>query len=96
MSSYERIVQRVLESRSDQYFRGGHTLHYVRQVLGWIVCARRPLRWREIQGIVCIDLENQHVDYNREIPDSPQGLFASLVELQADGTVDLVHGTARE
>ena len=90
MTSYERILHRVLE------ISGDHNLNHLRQVLGWIVCARRPLRWREIQGAICIDLENQHVDYNRAISDTPKGLFASLVELRVDGTVELVHGTARE
>ncbi|PGH01881.1 hypothetical protein AJ80_08953 [Polytolypa hystricis UAMH7299] len=87
---YERILRRVFESRGD------HIVNYIRHILGWIVCARRPLRWREIQGAVCIDMENQHLDNDREMSDSPKGLFASLIELQADGTVDLVHGTARK
>jgi hypothetical protein len=68
----------------------------MRQVLGWIVCAKRPLRWREIQGAICIDMEQQLVDYDKQLLDSPKGLFAALVEMQADGTVELVHGTARE
>lgn len=46
--------------------------------------------------MVSIDVENQCIDYDKEISSSPKGLFASLVELQEDGTVDLIHGTARE
>lgn len=46
--------------------------------------------------MVSIDLENQRIDYDKEIADTPKGLFASLVELQEDGTIELVHGTARE
>ncbi|KAI8631124.1 hypothetical protein F5Y19DRAFT_473523 [Xylariaceae sp. FL1651] len=87
---YERILQRIFESRGD------HIVNPLRQVLGWIACARRPLRWAEIQGAVCIDLDNQNVDHNKKISDSPKGLFASLVELQKDDTVKLVHETARE
>lgn len=67
----------------------------VQQVLGWIICAKRPLRWREIQGAVCIDIENQCLNFDNQIPDSPEGLFASLVEVHTDGTVQLVHETAR-
>ncbi|KAK7750570.1 hypothetical protein SLS62_007546 [Diatrype stigma] len=87
---YERILDRVNESKTD------NVLKYLNQILGWIVCARRPLRWREIQGAVSIDLENEHIDYKKEISESPKGLFASLVEVKEDGTVELVHGTARE
>ncbi|KFA52172.1 hypothetical protein S40293_00599 [Stachybotrys chartarum IBT 40293] len=86
---YERILDRILESQGD------HTVGHVREVLGWMVCARRPLRWREIQAAICIDLDNERIDYLRETSDSPKGLFASLVEVQVDGTVQLVHETAR-
>jgi hypothetical protein len=69
---------------------------HLRHILGWIVCACRPLKWREIQGAISLDLERERVDYDNKIAESPKGLFASIVELQADGTVELVHGTARE
>ena len=68
----------------------------MRQVLGWIVCAKRPLRWREIQGAICVDLEQQNVNFERKLLDSPRGLFAALVEIQTDGSVELVHSTARQ
>jgi len=87
---YERILRRVLDSR------GEHVINPLKQVLGWIVCARRSLQWAEIQAAVSIDLENEGINHDRRISDSPKGLFASLVEIHADGTVELVHGTARE
>ncbi|KAK0705713.1 hypothetical protein B0H67DRAFT_498262 [Lasiosphaeris hirsuta] len=87
---YERILHRILEGR------GEDALNNLRQVLGWIVCARRSLQWREIQVAISIDLESEGVDHDRRIAASPKDLFASLVEVQADGTVELVHGTARK
>ncbi|KAK3294357.1 uncharacterized protein B0H64DRAFT_324187 [Chaetomium fimeti] len=87
---YERILRRVLDSR------GEHIISPLKQILGWIVCARRSLRWAEIQAAVSIDLESEGINHDRQISESPKGLFASLVEIHADGTVDLVHGTARE
>ncbi|KAI1170610.1 hypothetical protein F4777DRAFT_583757 [Nemania sp. FL0916] len=87
---YERILYRILEDR------GEHILKPLRQVLGWIAFARRPLKWAEIQGAICIDFENQTIDYINRLLDSPKELFASLVELQPNGTVELVHGTVRE
>jgi hypothetical protein len=54
------------------------------------------LRWREIQGAISINMEQQHIDYDRKLLDSPKDLFASLVELESDGTVQLIHVTARE
>ncbi|KAK3377270.1 hypothetical protein B0T24DRAFT_237594 [Lasiosphaeria ovina] len=87
---YERILRRVLDSR------GEHIISPLKQVLGWIVCARRSLQWSEIQAAVSIDLDTESVNHDRKISESPKGLFASLVEMHADGTVELVHGTARE
>lgn len=90
---YKRILERVLESRGEK------TINRICLILGWIVCARRPLRWREIQGAVSIDMEGgveQQIDHERKLSESPKELFASLVELEYDGTVQLIHETARE
>ncbi|KAI0406999.1 hypothetical protein F4802DRAFT_605837 [Xylaria palmicola] len=87
---YKRILARVFETRDDS------TAAFVRQILGWITCARRPLKWAEVQGAVCVDLENQVVDHDKLLADSPRGLFASLIEIKEDDTVELIHETARD
>ncbi|KAI1749840.1 hypothetical protein F4782DRAFT_511720 [Xylaria castorea] len=86
---YERILERVFETRDDT------SVASIRQVLGWITCARRPLKWAEVQGAVCVDFDNQVVDHERMLSDSPKDLFASLIEIKEDNTVELVHETAR-
>ncbi|KAH7329590.1 hypothetical protein B0I35DRAFT_420512 [Stachybotrys elegans] len=86
---YERILDRVCNGKS------GRAWVRVQEILGWIACAKRPLHWCEIQGAVCIDLDNQCLNYDKEILDTPQGLLASFIELRTDGTVQLVHETAR-
>jgi hypothetical protein len=70
----------------------------IEEILGWIVCACRPLRWEEIQTAVCIspDPDNPRFDVGRRLHSSPIELFASLVRCHPDGTVELVHGTARQ
>jgi hypothetical protein len=68
-----------------------------KQLLGWIACAKRPMKWYEIQGGVSIDLEIQAVDYeDRMHRVDPKVLCASLVEIRSDGSIELVHTTARE
>jgi hypothetical protein len=42
------------------------------------------------------DMDQQQIDYERKLLESPKELFASLVELEYDGTVQLIHETARE
>ena len=68
----------------------------IKEMLGWIVCARRPLQWEEIQTTACISPTHGNFDVRRRLVDSPNELFASLIEYHLDGTVDLVHGTARK
>ncbi|CAK37376.1 uncharacterized protein An01g13700 [Aspergillus niger] len=87
---YERILGRIHEVRDVE------TMRHIKEMLGWIVCARRPLRWEEIQTTVCISPKVGNFDIRRRLVDSPRDLFASLVECHPDGTVDLVHGTARQ
>lgn len=66
------------------------------QVLGWIASSARSLRWREVQGAIIVDLDRQHIDMDKKMLESPKELFASLVEVHADGTVELIHETLRE
>ena len=87
---YSRIIDRIFGDRNPHYKR------YMRQVLGWIVCAKRQLRWREIQGAICTDVGNERVNYDKELVDSPKGLFAALILIRKDESVELVHSTARE
>ncbi|KAI1311218.1 hypothetical protein F5Y03DRAFT_324179 [Xylaria venustula] len=86
---YERILKRIFESRDDTSVKAS-----IRRILGWITCARRPLKWTEVQGAVCVDMEKQTLNYDRKLSDSPDSLFASLVSIRED-TVELVHETAR-
>ncbi|KAI1458190.1 hypothetical protein F4805DRAFT_150609 [Annulohypoxylon moriforme] len=88
--AYSRILQRITEDKSDDHTRE------IWRILGWIACAPRLLRWREIQAAASLDLENQEVEHGRRYLDSPKDLFASLIEFQPNDTVELIHGTTRE
>lgn len=58
--------------------------------------AKRRMKWREIQGAVSIDLQEMTIDVDRRFVDSSKDLAGSLVELLPDGSVDLVHSTAKQ
>lgn len=65
------------------------------QLLAWLVCAKRPLEWREIQAAVAIDIEGEAVDfYGRQWMVDAKDLCGSLVESRTDGSLELVHTTA--
>ena len=64
-------------------------------ILGWTVCARRPLKIYEIQGAVSIDLDGMTVDFDsRRLREDVRELCGCLVDVR-DGTLELVHTTAK-
>ncbi|KAJ6150201.1 hypothetical protein N7471_001400 [Penicillium samsonianum] len=60
------------------------------QLLAWL------LKWREIQAAVSIDLEDETVDFHgRQWMLNSKDLCGSLVETRTDGSLELVHTTAK-
>ncbi|KAF1956409.1 hypothetical protein CC80DRAFT_446319 [Byssothecium circinans] len=86
---YSRITQRV-------FGEGGVSSSDSKKLLSWLVCAKRPLKWREIQCAVAINLDEQTINWEQDrfVVDSKE-LCGSLVEVRTDDTVDLVHHTTK-
>jgi hypothetical protein len=88
--SYSKIIQRMFGDgplkRTDP----------VAKLLSWLVCAKRSLKWYEIQCISSVDLKNTTVDWERKSfrVDSKE-LCGSLVAVHTDNTISLVHHTAK-
>lgn len=55
----------------------------------------RPIKWREIQCAVSVDPEAGEHNSEKLFVEGPKELCGSLVELQPDGGLLLVHTTAR-
>ncbi|PNP85104.1 hypothetical protein FNYG_01629 [Fusarium nygamai] len=88
--AYERIMDRIID-KAPQQMRTGAL-----QLLGWLVCAKRPLKWHEIQSLKSINLDEQSVDFARhKFFVSGKDLAGSLVELRSDGTLELIHVSAK-
>lgn len=89
---YSRIVHRLLAPESDE--REDAEL-----LLGVLTCAKRPLKWTEIQGAVSIDPDNDTEPFNyeeRRLCLGSKDLCGSLVEIKAGGGVEFVHITAKQ
>ena len=74
------------------------------KMLAWIICCKRPLKWRELQATFCIDLASQTVDFEeRKLRVTCKDLCGSLIdvrsvklsEAESGDTIELVHETAR-
>ncbi|KAI9869334.1 MAG: hypothetical protein M1813_000123 [Trichoglossum hirsutum] len=87
--AYGRIVERTFRNpnRSQR--------DHAKRLLGWVVSALRPLKWYEIQGAISIQLESRSVDFeNRHLRIGMKDLCGSLIEVQPDDTIELVHTSA--
>lgn len=81
-----RIKDQSVQAAKEDAFR----------LLGWLACAKRPLKWHEIQGMNSINLDEQRVDFERQrFIKSPKDILAALVETRADGSIEFVHLTAK-
>jgi len=88
--SYERILRRLERSLVSKQW------DIVRKLLGWMVCAKRPLKWREIQAAVSIDPNEQTVDFDsRSLRSSVEEYCGSLIQVLSGDRVELVHTTAK-
>ncbi|KAG4273469.1 hypothetical protein FPRO04_09592 [Fusarium proliferatum] len=95
--AYNRITQRILK-------RHGPSRHKtVRKILGWVTCAARPLRWREIQSRFCIDAEKETCNIRNLRRDSCKTICSSLVDvtdcdmfpnIESEQFTSMVHETA--
>jgi hypothetical protein len=87
---YGRIVERI--ERNENVAERDQAL----TLLGWVVTAKRPLTWPEIQGAVSIDIEDQIVDFDeRSLVVDIGALCGSLVEKLPGDRIELVHTSAR-
>ncbi|KAH6848231.1 hypothetical protein B0I37DRAFT_309598 [Chaetomium sp. MPI-CAGE-AT-0009] len=95
--AYERVVIQILEGQDEEQNR------LAREILGLVMCAERPLMWKEIQSRFCIDIRSETADPDFRLLEPCKKYCGSLVEVgQNDGLnsgpddmVNLVHATAR-
>ena len=67
------------------------------QILGWLIGARRPLTWHEMQAILSFEPELGKIDMDlnmlrKDIDD----MLTGLVHVDPGRSIRLVHSTARE
>jgi hypothetical protein len=86
---YDGIIKRLnTQLKPDQW-------KHAKKLLGWLACAKRPLKWREIQAATSFVPRHQEFDFEekRLLVDVKKDC-SSLVNIDGD-RVELVHTTAR-
>ncbi|KAF5244817.1 hypothetical protein FANTH_7584 [Fusarium anthophilum] len=91
---YERLLDSVKSSLTAQ---PGGSARWDRSKLlfGWLICAKRPLRWNEIQAILCFDPHNLHIDFENDmLRQDMETYLGSIVHVLDGGYIRLIHSTA--
>ncbi|KAF7504582.1 hypothetical protein GJ744_002077 [Endocarpon pusillum] len=88
--AYERILSRIKHNSTPVEWK------IARKLLGWMICAVRPLKWHEIQGAISIEPESQTVNFDdRRLRIHIRDICGSLVVLRPGDRIELVHSTAK-
>jgi len=64
------------------------------KILSLITCSKRPLKWREIQAAVSINVVDQILDSDQRLPFHIKEICGSLVEILPEDRIEFVHVTA--
>ena len=87
---YNRIVNRLSHTLQPEQWK------IARELLGWMVCAKRPLRWREIQAARSINTMEQTFEFqDNELRNNIQVYCGSLIQVLDKDRVELIHTTAK-
>ncbi|SCN87004.1 uncharacterized protein FFNC_01995 [Fusarium fujikuroi] len=91
---YEKLLDSVKSNLSAQ---PGGSARWERSKLlfGWLICAKRPLRWNEIQAILCFDPHKLHIDFENDmLRQDMETYLGSIVHVLDGGYIRLIHSSA--
>ncbi|KAF9878015.1 hypothetical protein CkaCkLH20_04591 [Colletotrichum karsti] len=88
----EAVKQRLLDLEED-----GSYWNSAKQLLSWLICAHRTLKWHEIQAILSFDLKTEIIDFNlKMIRVEVNEFLGSLVQVLPGDNIRLIHNSAKE
>lgn len=65
-------------------------------LLGWLVCAKRPLKWHEMQSITSFNWESASIDFDKRMLRQNVHIYVGpFVRVLDGGHINLIHSTAR-
>ncbi|KAH7308040.1 hypothetical protein B0I35DRAFT_483330 [Stachybotrys elegans] len=99
-SDLKEVYYRLLERQKKLLRDPPSQWETARIIFGWMVCAKRPLKWSEMQMLHSYDTERERIDMNNKSLRDRDGVFrycGPLVEVSPGfERLRLIHQTARE
>lgn len=92
---YEKLLEAVKTKL--QTLPGGKTKwERSKSLFGWLVCAKRPLRWHEMQGILSFDQDLLKVDFeDTMLRQDIERYLGSIVHILDGEHIRFIHSSAR-
>ncbi|PCD18562.1 hypothetical protein FGRA07_06315 [Fusarium graminearum] len=92
---YEKLLEAVKHRLQCQ--RGGEAKwRRSKSLFGWLVCAKRPLKWHEIQAILCFDERELKVDFeDKMMRKDVETYLGSIIHVLDGDNIRLIHSSAR-
>ncbi|KAI1422036.1 hypothetical protein F5Y12DRAFT_800163 [Xylaria sp. FL1777] len=92
---YEKLLGAV-KTELLQLAEGETHWQMAKLLLGWLVCAKRPLKWHEMQSILSYDPVNQSIDFdNKMLRQNVRKYLGPLVHVLDNDHIRIIHSTAR-
>ncbi|KAL7942558.1 hypothetical protein V8C42DRAFT_331337 [Trichoderma barbatum] len=92
---YEKLLG-IVKAKLLELSEGEAHWNMAKLLLGWLVCAKRPLKWHEMQSILSYVPTEQKVDFdNKMLRQDSNKYLGSLVHVLEGGHIRIVHSTAR-
>ncbi|CAJ0538940.1 Ff.00g068020.m01.CDS01 [Fusarium sp. VM40] len=92
---YESLLDSV-KKRLEALENGQAKWQRTMLLFGWLVCAKRPLRWHEMQAILSFDQVEFKFDLeDKMLRQDMENYLGSIVHVLDGGYIRLVHSTAR-
>ncbi|RYO92418.1 hypothetical protein DL766_000388 [Monosporascus sp. MC13-8B] len=92
---YEKLLGAV-KTELLQLAEGETHWQMAKLLLGWLVCAKRPLKWHEMQSILSYDPVSQRIDFdNKMLRQNVRKYLGSLVHVLDGDHIRIIHSTAR-
>ncbi|KAK2606449.1 hypothetical protein QQS21_003142 [Conoideocrella luteorostrata] len=92
---YEKIIGEI-KNELLQLADGEAHWDMAKFLLSWLVCAKRPLKWHEMQAALSFDPNRQTVDFdNKMLRQNATKYLGSLVHVIDGDYIRIIHSTAR-
>jgi len=91
---YEEIIKSLRRKLSEE---GADRWPEALEIMGWVVCAKRPLTYHELQGILSYDPDERSMNMNLDmLRNQVEDMLGSLVHVYPGRGIDLIHETAKK